>query len=347
MTVYVGAIWKCRFFWLSLVKMDLASRYRGSVLGICWSLLHPIAMTAILCVVFKYAFKMPNMRTYAPLLFTGLTFWGFFSSVLVQGCGCFFHGESYIRQFPAPMAIYPLRTVLGSAFHFAIGLLLAIGIALLAGPAEPEEFKAAATRQHPAQVQTDSSTERVPLATPEVMAVLKAVGKHKALSDSETKTVEKYIQTLESHAPKAEEKADKVDQAPEGHPTRAMQLMALPTLLPTLLLLLLFGWSMAILFGLLNVRFRDTRHLVEIGLQGLFYLTPIMYPIQAMEGRFLGKLLHYNPLTPILDLLIQPILYGRIPSLTTYAVAGLIVLSLSVTAAFALKIEERRLIFHL
>src|SRR5262249_61787146 len=81
MIAYLGAIWKCRFFWLSLVKMDLASRYRGSVLGICWSLLHPIAMTAILCVVFKYAFNMPNVRTYAPLLFTGLTFWGFFSSV--------------------------------------------------------------------------------------------------------------------------------------------------------------------------------------------------------------------------------------------------------------------------
>jgi ABC-type polysaccharide/polyol phosphate export permease len=162
MTAYLGAIWKCRFFWLSLVKMDLTSRYRGSVLGICWSLLHPIAMTAILCVVFKYAFGMDNIRTYAPLLFTGLTFWNFFSSVVLQGCNCFFQGESYIRQFPAPMAIYPLRVVLGSAFHFGIGLLLAISIALLAGPAKPEDFKRATTRQHPSQVQTDNSTEKAP-----------------------------------------------------------------------------------------------------------------------------------------------------------------------------------------
>jgi lipopolysaccharide transport system permease protein len=301
MIAYLGAIWKCRFFWLSLVKVDLASRYRGSVLGLCWSLLHPIAMTAILCVVFKYAFDMPNVRTYAPLLFTGLTFWGFFSSVLVQGCGCFFQGESYIRQFPAPMAIYPLRTVLGSAFHFVIGLLLAISIALLAGPAKPKEFAGRAARRHPAQVQSDSPAEKAP-----------------------------------STAPISEQ------QLP-----RTLQLRALPTLLPTLLLLLLFGWSVAILFGLLNVRFRDTRHLAEIGLQGLFYLTPIMYPIEAMEGRFLRKLLHYNPLTWILDLLIQPILYGRIPSLTTYAVASLIVLLLAVAAMVALKIEERRLIFHL
>ena len=55
----------------------------------------------------------------------------------VQGCGCFFQGESYIRQYPAPMAIYPLRTALGSGFHFIIGLLLALVLALCwAGPSE-------------------------------------------------------------------------------------------------------------------------------------------------------------------------------------------------------------------
>jgi ABC-type polysaccharide/polyol phosphate export permease len=321
MSAYVGAIWKCRFFWLSLVKMDLISRYRGSVLGICWSLLHPIAMTAILCVVFKYAFNMPNVRTYAPLLFTGLTFWGFFSSVVVQGCGCFFQGESYIRQFPAPMAIYPLRTVLGSAFHFSIGLLLAISIALLAGPAQPEEFSGkAAGRRHPAQMQEQNSTGKNPQAS-----------------------------ALCAIANDAAKPAENASTAPTDNkePSRLTQLMALPTLAPTLILLLLFGWSLAILFGLLNVRFRDTRHLVEIGLQGLFYLTPIMYPIQAMEGRFLGKVLHLNPLTTILDLLMQPILYGRAPSLTTYAVSSAIVLLLIAGAAIALKIEERRLIFHL
>ncbi|HEY7423707.1 MAG TPA: ABC transporter permease [Gemmataceae bacterium] len=319
MVAYLGAIWKCRFFWLSLVKVDLVSRYRGSVLGICWSLLHPIAMTAILCVVFRYAFNMPNVRTFAPLLFTGLTFWGFFSSVVVQGCGCFFQGEPYIRQFPAPMAIYPLRTVLASAFHFSIGLLLAIAIALLAGPAK-EDNVAGPPRMLPTQQQANNSTEKAARTS-----VSCAIPNEPAKPPENAST----------------------SQTPEEEPSRTLQLMALPSLLPTLLLLLLFGWSVAILFGLLNVRFRDTRHLAEIGLQGLFYMTPIMYPKDMMKGRFLGQLLRCNPLTPILDLLREPILSGHIPSLTTYAVAGLIVLVLTVAAMVALKIEERRLIFHL
>jgi lipopolysaccharide transport system permease protein len=271
MQSYLAAIWSCRFFWLSLVKMDLRSRYRGSVLGIFWSLLHPLAMTVILCVVFS-CFLGQDLRTYTPLVFTGVTFWGFFGAVLVQGCNCFFQGESYIRQFPAPMAIYPLRNVLGGAFHFFIGLMLAIIIGFLAGP----------------------------------------------------------------------------DITYNPSATRLSQLFALPSLLPTFILLLLFGWSISVLSGLLSVRFRDTRHLAEIGLQGLFYLTPIMYRIESFKEKHrLTKLLQCNPLVPFLDLIRDPILLGRFPSLTTYAMASAVVLVLTVAAITALKIDERRLIFHL
>jgi lipopolysaccharide transport system permease protein len=47
MSQYLAAIWKCRYFWLSLVQMDLLSRYRRSLPAIGWSLLQPIGMTAV------------------------------------------------------------------------------------------------------------------------------------------------------------------------------------------------------------------------------------------------------------------------------------------------------------
>lgn len=267
MHAYLTSIWNSRFFWLSLVKMDLRARYRGSVLGIGWSLLHPIAMTTILCVVFKVVFHV-QLREYAPYVFVGMTFWGYFTAVLLMGCSCFFQGESYIRQFPAPMAIYPLRTALGSGFHFLVGLLLAALLAIAAGPAG------------------------------------------------------------------------------EGS-SRFYQIIALISLVPSLLLLLLMGWSVAILFGLLNVRFRDTRHLAEIALQGLFYMMPIMIPQESIRGRRLEWVFRCNPLTPFLDLLRDPICYGHIPSLMSYALATTVVCMLCAAAIFALKIEERRLIFYL
>lgn len=127
MTSYLGGIWKCRYFWVSLVRNDLRTRYRRSLLGIGWSLLQPIAMTTVLCFVFKNIFGYETAE-FAPFLMSGISFWSFFTMCTVVGSHAFFTGEPYIRQYPAPMAIYPLRSVLGAGFHFLMALLVVIGM---------------------------------------------------------------------------------------------------------------------------------------------------------------------------------------------------------------------------
>jgi len=128
MTSYLAAVWRCRYFWMSLVKMDLRTRYRRSVLGMGWSLLHPISMTTILSAVFYRVFHQ-DISDYAPFLLTGLATWSYLINVTSQGCYCFFQGESYIRQYPAPLAIYPLRTALGGTVHFLFALLVVLALA--------------------------------------------------------------------------------------------------------------------------------------------------------------------------------------------------------------------------
>src|SRR5437868_12179456 len=71
---YLAAIWRCRFFWLSLVKMDLRTRYRRSVLGMGWSLLHPIAMTCTICLVFGKMWQQDVVK-FIPHLLGGLACW--------------------------------------------------------------------------------------------------------------------------------------------------------------------------------------------------------------------------------------------------------------------------------
>src|SRR5436309_7598014 len=127
MISYFGAIWKCRHFWLALVRLDIRTRYRRSILGLGWSLLHPIAMTTILCIVFHTLFKQP-IREFAPYLLAGLATWNYILTTALQGCQCFFQGESYIRQYPAPLAIYPLRTALGAIIHFLIALAVVLAL---------------------------------------------------------------------------------------------------------------------------------------------------------------------------------------------------------------------------
>src|SRR4051794_819838 len=58
----LGTIWKYRHFWLSLVVMDLRTRYRRSILGVGWSLMNPLMMTIVFCVVFGAWFHNPDWR---------------------------------------------------------------------------------------------------------------------------------------------------------------------------------------------------------------------------------------------------------------------------------------------
>jgi lipopolysaccharide transport system permease protein len=124
---YFSDIWRLRHFWLALVRIDLKNRYRRSMIGIGWSLLHPILMTIVLSVVFSSVLRVEEgIGTYAPYLLSGLVIWIYISANCTQGCYCFFQGESYIRQHPAPLAIYPLRTTLGAGFHFLLGMAVVL-----------------------------------------------------------------------------------------------------------------------------------------------------------------------------------------------------------------------------
>src|SRR5207244_8981444 len=101
--------------------------YRRSLLGMGWSLLQPLVMTSILCVVFRH-FSPAPIQEYAPHVLTGLIGWNFIIFCATQGCQCFFQGEAYIRQCPLPLAIYPLRTAIGGLFHLSMGLIVVAGV---------------------------------------------------------------------------------------------------------------------------------------------------------------------------------------------------------------------------
>jgi len=260
MKSYLAEIWHVRYFWLSLVKMDLRTRYRRSFLGMGWSLLHPMAMTAILCTVFHTLLKQP-IREYAPFLLAGLATWNYILSATKDGCQCFFQGESYIRQYPAPFAIYPLRTALGSTVHFLLALLVTLGLSW-------------------------------------------------------------YCKGFSN-------------------------LASLLSLLPAIVLLFVFAWSLATLSGLANVYFQDTQHLTEVGFQILFYATPIIYSVTTLKDNVFSRYLLYNPLFYILELIRTPVVEGTLPAFKVYFIACSTVSMTFLVAAWALSKSQRRLVFHL
>jgi lipopolysaccharide transport system permease protein len=76
-----------------------------------------------------------------------------------------------------------------------------------------------------------------------------------------------------------------------------------------------------------TVFFRDVRHLTEVLLQVLLYLSPILYDVAQLGSRDswwyrLFRLeLRLNPMSYFVPLFRDPVYYGRIPSLSTLGIA--------------------------
>lgn len=75
------------------------------------------------------------------------------------------------------------------------------------------------------------------------------------------------------------------------------------TLLFPLVILELYIFSLAISFLLatLYVKFRDINYIWEVGIQMLFYVTPILYAITFIPSKDFQKLISLNPLTQIIQ----------------------------------------------
>lgn len=67
--------------------------------------------------------------------------------------------------------------------------------------------------------------------------------------------------------------------------------------------LYVFALAVAFLLAAIYVKFRDISHLWEVFLQGAFYATPILYPIQLImhQNALAAKLLMFNPVAQIVQ----------------------------------------------
>ena len=64
-------LWSHRDLWWRLTERDVLGRYRGSLLGVAWSFLNPLAMLAVYTFVFSQIFKARwgNLDNEGPLGF--------------------------------------------------------------------------------------------------------------------------------------------------------------------------------------------------------------------------------------------------------------------------------------
>ncbi|MDP1664045.1 MAG: ABC transporter permease [Methylobacter sp.] len=89
---------------------DVRQRYQRSALGPFWLTITMGVMIGTIGIVFGQIFNS-TMADFLPFLATGIIFWGFISSVIIEGCTGFIAAEAIIKQLPIPLFVHVLRMI--------------------------------------------------------------------------------------------------------------------------------------------------------------------------------------------------------------------------------------------
>lgn len=81
-----------------------------------------------------------------------------------------------------------------------------------------------------------------------------------------------------------------------------------------MLLLLIFSTGVGLVLSVLCVYFRDIEYIWDVITQLLFYMVPILYPLQNITTEWIRFVIKINPLYSMIELFRQCVLYGYIMS---------------------------------
>lgn len=123
-----------------LVPQNLNTRYRGSYLGVYWSLLNPVIMTALYTAIFGAAFASyynDSIFNYVLAAFTGLLVINFYNSSTSQALTSIVLNGDLLNKIKLPIPVFPLSMIAANIFQFMIGSFPLLAIVTLFNTRNP------------------------------------------------------------------------------------------------------------------------------------------------------------------------------------------------------------------
>lgn len=116
---------------LNLVRRDLKTRHRGTVLGMVWSLVTPLLLVALYTFIFTFILPTSPIKDsgdvpFAIYFFVALVAWNLFANGTVNAAGSIVGSGYLLKKVFFPREILPLAAVLSVlvtfAFEFSVAL---------------------------------------------------------------------------------------------------------------------------------------------------------------------------------------------------------------------------------
>lgn len=116
----------------SLAWHDVASRYRGSVLGPFWITLSMGLMVLGIGVLYASLFNLP-LNQFLPYVALGIVFFGVMTGTINEGCDTFVLASGMLSQTSLPMLTFVWRTVFRNLINLGHHLVIVVGMLIFYG----------------------------------------------------------------------------------------------------------------------------------------------------------------------------------------------------------------------
>ena len=120
----------------NLFRRDLQAKYRGSALGVLWTVANPVLLMGVYLLVFGVVWPSPFAQGghYPLFLLTGLALWTFFAAAVQSSTRSMLDNANLIRKTRFPRQLVPLSVVGAHLVSFAVMLVALLVVNFVALP---------------------------------------------------------------------------------------------------------------------------------------------------------------------------------------------------------------------
>jgi lipopolysaccharide transport system permease protein len=133
-------LFRYRDLFLNLFRRELRVKYRGSVLGLAWTLINPIVLMLGYWLLFSILLRAVSYQHFPLFVLSGLVTWIFFQGAVQMSCTSLLGHASLVKQVRFPRQLLPLSVVATNLVTMLVMLLIVIPLNLIIVPETRSTF---------------------------------------------------------------------------------------------------------------------------------------------------------------------------------------------------------------
>jgi lipopolysaccharide transport system permease protein len=136
-------LFRYRDLFFNLFRRELRVKYRGSALGLVWTLINPIVLMLGYWLLFSILLRAVSIEHYPLFVLSGLVTWMFFQQAVQMSCTSLLGHASLVKQVRFPRQLLPLSVVATNLVTMLVMLAVVLPLNLIFIPETRSTFWAA------------------------------------------------------------------------------------------------------------------------------------------------------------------------------------------------------------